>query len=442
MQRAGDPRAAAAAGASANSRRVAIRPGISCSASRISLRPNSASPRSATLKSVPWRRSCSSFLHGRGHRAVRPWRSGGGQQRSCFSCSKRSQSSGADVLGPARLGLEPALDGVAQVGARRAIRAAKATSESPTSKRASSSLSVRSRWSSGGSVEPVARRRAGRRDQPGPLDVAQHPRRPARRLRRLVDRQSIHRLANLTTTVSRFGRGPERNLRQGSSPLGHLSKYELQAGVALSMVTNLDRKPEAGHGAVPYRTPIVSAAREPASIGLVVTLGCAVFGVGGAAAGDGSYARHVRVERRARRRAGPPHARAARAGDDSEVAPRARTAPPAAAASSGAPAAPAPRADHRRRRRRPRARGAPAGGHARPTTAPRPGAATPRRAPAPRPRHHHERRCRPPRRRPARTGMTTDPARPPTRHAHGHRPARRPRATGTVATRHQRPTDD
>ena len=38
---------------SANSARVAIRPGISCSASRISLRPNSASERSATLKSRP-----------------------------------------------------------------------------------------------------------------------------------------------------------------------------------------------------------------------------------------------------------------------------------------------------------------------------------------------------------------------------------------------------
>ncbi len=36
---------------SPNSSRVAISPGISCSASRISLRPNSASERSATLKS-------------------------------------------------------------------------------------------------------------------------------------------------------------------------------------------------------------------------------------------------------------------------------------------------------------------------------------------------------------------------------------------------------
>src|SRR5208282_3977194 len=38
--------------ASVYSARIAIRPGISCSASVISLRPNSASERSATLKSV------------------------------------------------------------------------------------------------------------------------------------------------------------------------------------------------------------------------------------------------------------------------------------------------------------------------------------------------------------------------------------------------------
>src|SRR5690606_7119481 len=38
-----------------NSARVAISPGISCSARRISLRPNSASERSATLKSKAMR---------------------------------------------------------------------------------------------------------------------------------------------------------------------------------------------------------------------------------------------------------------------------------------------------------------------------------------------------------------------------------------------------
>ena len=49
-------RAPANGATSRYSRRRAIRPGISCSASRISLRPNSASDRSATLKSkVPTR---------------------------------------------------------------------------------------------------------------------------------------------------------------------------------------------------------------------------------------------------------------------------------------------------------------------------------------------------------------------------------------------------
>src|ERR1700756_5133400 len=45
-------RAPASGWLAAYSRRVAISPGISCSARRISLRPNSASDRSATLKSV------------------------------------------------------------------------------------------------------------------------------------------------------------------------------------------------------------------------------------------------------------------------------------------------------------------------------------------------------------------------------------------------------
>ena len=48
-------RAPASGCADAYSRRIAIRPGISCSASRISLRPNSASERSATLKSASGR---------------------------------------------------------------------------------------------------------------------------------------------------------------------------------------------------------------------------------------------------------------------------------------------------------------------------------------------------------------------------------------------------
>jgi diguanylate cyclase (GGDEF)-like protein len=45
------------------------------------------------------------------------------------------------------------------------------------------------------------------------------------------------------------------------------------------------------------RTPIIKRSKGACIAGLVVTLGCAVFGVGGAAAGDGSYAHHVRLER-------------------------------------------------------------------------------------------------------------------------------------------------
>ena len=41
-------------------------------------------------------------------------------------------------------------------------------------------------------VEAVAGRRAGGLDEPDALDVAQHARRPAGRLRRLVDRQRVH----------------------------------------------------------------------------------------------------------------------------------------------------------------------------------------------------------------------------------------------------------
>ena len=57
-----ETRAPLSGSTSAYSRRSAIRPGISCSASRISLRPNSASERSATLKSIPLRTSAVSVM--------------------------------------------------------------------------------------------------------------------------------------------------------------------------------------------------------------------------------------------------------------------------------------------------------------------------------------------------------------------------------------------
>ena len=45
------------------------------------------------------------------------------------------------------------------------------------------------------------------------------------------------------------------------------------------------------------RTRISRRSKGACSIALVVGFGCAVFGVGGAAAGDGSYARHLREAR-------------------------------------------------------------------------------------------------------------------------------------------------
>src|SRR5690242_293597 len=64
------------------------------------------------------------------------------------------------------------------------------------------------------------------------------------------------------------------------------------------MVTNLDngsRRP--GMERSRNRTPIIQRSKVAASIGLVVALAFALFGVGGAAAGDHSYAHHVRMER-------------------------------------------------------------------------------------------------------------------------------------------------
>src|ERR1700761_7834024 len=79
-----------------------------------------------------------------------------------------------------------------------------------------------------------------------------------------------------------------------SSPLGHLSKYDLKAGVGLSMVTNLEsgsRRP--GMERSRKRTPI-QRTKGACRIGLVRAFGSAIFAVGGAAAGDGTYPRHVR----------------------------------------------------------------------------------------------------------------------------------------------------
>ena len=74
-----------------------------------------------------------------------------------------------------------------------------------------------------GAVEPVAAVRSRGHDQARTLDVAEHSRRPARRLGRLVDGQRIHRPSNLTTSVSRFAgplTGPSRSSRTPSCSAG------------------------------------------------------------------------------------------------------------------------------------------------------------------------------------------------------------------------------
>src|ERR1051325_8661683 len=53
-------------------------------------------------------------------------------------------------------------------------------------------------------VEPVARGRPARHDEPKTLDVAQHPRAPTALFRRLADGEGLHR-ANLNRSMSRFG---------------------------------------------------------------------------------------------------------------------------------------------------------------------------------------------------------------------------------------------
>ena len=45
------------------------------------------------------------------------------------------------------------------------------------------------------------------------------------------------------------------------------------------------------------RTPILQRSKGACTVGLAILMGCAIFGVGGAAAGDGAYARHARAQR-------------------------------------------------------------------------------------------------------------------------------------------------
>src|SRR5437868_2662378 len=97
----------------ANSLRVVIRPGISCSASRISLRPNSASSRSATLKSI----FAAVVLIG-SPRSCWSLGSSGREQSLMLVLLEPQPLIGVDVLGTPRLGFEPVLDRLPQLRAR------------------------------------------------------------------------------------------------------------------------------------------------------------------------------------------------------------------------------------------------------------------------------------------------------------------------------------
>ena len=111
--------------------------------------------------------------------------------RSCLSCSKRSQSLGLHMLGAAGLGLQPALHRVAQVSfARHPAREGDVRQRDVEPRQ--QLLERAQALQLTGAVEPVAGGGARRRHQPGLLDIAEHPRRPAGRRRGFVDRQGLH----------------------------------------------------------------------------------------------------------------------------------------------------------------------------------------------------------------------------------------------------------
>ncbi len=141
------------------------------------------------------------------------------------------------------------------------------------------------------------------------------------------------------------------------------------------------------------RTPIIQRSKGACTIGLVMAIGCAIFGVGGAAAGDGTFARHV-ARAEARRHA---HWRTARPSSCCSRSSRSRAL----------------------RRRPPRPTSSPRRLRLRPTR--------PHRPPRRRPRRPRLTRPRPPRRRNRRPPRRPRPRRPP-------RARPRPRAATTTTT--------
>ena len=108
-----------------------------------------------------------------------------------MSCSQRSHSAGGTCSG--RCGCAA---NHASIAAASSVVAAQALGEADV---AEADVEPRHELAQrpqalqlGGSVQPVAGVRALGLDEPGTLDVAQHPRRPVRRLRSLLDRQGVH----------------------------------------------------------------------------------------------------------------------------------------------------------------------------------------------------------------------------------------------------------
>src|ERR1700729_734925 len=106
--------------------------------------------------------------------------------------------------------------------------------------------------------------------------------------------------------LSRFRAAPRRFFSEGSSPLGHLSKYLLRSEVMPSMHTNLEQGSwRPGMDRSRKRMPMSQRSKGACTIAaLAVGFGAAVFGVGGADGGTRAYARHLREARLEARLAG------------------------------------------------------------------------------------------------------------------------------------------
>src|SRR3954470_13979962 len=200
-------------------------PGISCWASSISLRPNSASERSATLKSwvVVVAVGVVTLVGLREWGSVRVGSSALGgfgelQQALVLLLLPAQPVALADALGTLRRGLEPGVDRLAHplvvaqpLGERDvgegAVEPGQQLAQGPETLQLARSEHAVAR------VGPV------RLDQPDALQVAEHSGRPAGRLGRLVDGESVgHRPTNLSKILSRFGaREAEREALQQPS---------------------------------------------------------------------------------------------------------------------------------------------------------------------------------------------------------------------------------